>query len=147
MYTILLVILLTAAAVDLLTFKIPNRIIVWGIALGILCRLFYGGWMEAAAGAAGIFIPSCLLLVLYRFRVIGAGDVKLFSVAGSFLGITDTINALLPVLFFSGALSFVCFIIYFFRERDQIFQKCHKIPMAVPVFLGILWHLQHSGAL
>lgn len=145
MYIVLLVILLTAAAVDLFTLRIPNRIIVCGIASGMICSILQKGGQGIWESIAGILIPAVIPAVLYRFRIIGAGDVKLIAVAGSFLGVSVTLQCLFPILLFAGALSLLCFLMFLFRERRNAFHHRHMIPMAVPIFLGVFWYLHTNG--
>lgn len=146
MYFVLLIILLTASAVDLATNRIPNRIAVCGILAGILCRLVRDGSMGVLISISGIFFPSLLLMFLYAFQVIGAGDVKLMSAVGSFLGIYDAFGCLIPILFFAGGLSFLFYLFILFHEKRNAFLRFHVIPMAVPIFLGVFWYLCRTGA-
>lgn len=141
MYIVLLIILLTVAGIDVKTNKIPNRMIVYGITSGILCRIVRDGTFGLILSVSGIFVPSVFFLFLYGCKMIGAGDVKLMSVAGSFLGAFDCIKCLIPILVFTGGFSLVCYLLILFRERQNAFHKFHKIPMAVPIFLGIFWYL------
>lgn len=146
MYIVLLIILLTAVVSDLVTKQIPNRVAVCGILSGLACRFARDGSAGIFISLTGIFLPSVFLLFLYWGGVIGAGDVKLMSAAGSFLGIYDAFSCLLPILFFAGGLSFIYYLFILFQEKKNAFQKFHVIPMAVPIFLGIFWYLCKTGA-
>lgn len=83
--TILSVILAAAAlGQDLKNGKIPNRLILTGAVLTIILCLFHGcSFPDAAAGAV---LPLLFPGILFFFRMIGAGDVKLLCVLGAILG-------------------------------------------------------------
>ena len=57
-------------------------------------------------------------MCLYRWSMIGAGDIKLFMVCGSFLGIKDT----LEVIFISFVIGAVLSILQLIKNRN-LFQR------------------------
>ena len=61
---------------------------------------------EGSAGAVhflmNISIPVILLFLLFSLCILGAGDIKLFSIAGGFLTLTQ-LCYLIPVAFVVGA--------------------------------------------
>jgi prepilin peptidase CpaA len=85
-----------AACFDLCTAKIPNAVLLSALAGGAalrltaLCRLgvpaFGSVLREGARGLCGLLIPMLLLLPVWHFRMIGAGDIKLLSVIGFLAG-------------------------------------------------------------
>ena len=90
---IALVLVIVAAVHDLREFRIPNRLIVAGIVVGvsvIVIRAFTGEYignyiLGTLAGLAG-------MTFLYIIRAVGAGDVKLLAVSlitGIFTGIVE----------------------------------------------------------
>lgn len=48
-------------------------------------------------------IPFVVLFILYLLHVIGAGDIKLFSVVGGFLGVFQVVNIII-LAFIIGAI-------------------------------------------
>lgn len=83
-------ILLTASLVDLHDKIIPNELVLFGLAAGLLL-LFIApypqkSWVEALAGAGAGFGVLLLLALIVRGGM-GLGDVKLAAVIGLFLGI------------------------------------------------------------
>ena len=87
----LLTVLVFAVAADFREMRISNRLIASGSPLRIL-----------GEGGAGIVhflviisIPVILLFLLFQLRVIGAGDIKLFSVAGGFLSMRQLLYVIL----------------------------------------------------
>jgi prepilin peptidase CpaA len=92
---VLIVLLIMAAVIDTRSLRIPNRLTVAGMVLGLLLNSWPGlagstGFLMALAGlGAGL----ALLLPLYVFRMIGAGDVKLMAMVGAFVGVHDIVQA------------------------------------------------------
>jgi prepilin peptidase CpaA len=80
--------LLTEAAVlcDLSSGRIPNGLILAGLGLGVIYQYFSAGLMGLLLCLGGILLPLILMGPLYYFRMIGAGDIKLFCALGGFLG-------------------------------------------------------------
>ena len=97
----LLIIAAAAAYMDLRYAKVKNALIIAGFAAGLVLRLiFAGAWTKNYAGTltflfrpefslnvfleglAGAAVPFVILYFFYHLRLIGAGDVKLFCVAG-----------------------------------------------------------------
>lgn len=98
-FATLVVLLAVAVATDIASRRIPNRLIVAGLAIGLLWQGLApaGRWpfdpSEPGAGGllASLVGATVLLLVFFPFyvlRVMGAGDVKLMAVIGAFLGAT-----------------------------------------------------------
>jgi prepilin peptidase CpaA len=100
---------------DLLFRRIPNGLVLAGIALGLLFQTW-------AANGAGLFSPGgsglgyngallgglaglALFLPLYALRAMGAGDVKLLAMAGVWLGVSGIAWAALWTLVAGGVLS------------------------------------------
>jgi prepilin peptidase CpaA len=127
--TILVLLGLLALAVffDLRARKIPNKLILLGLALGFgLASLQETtGLMDALAGFG---IGFAVFLPLYVLRIFGAGDVKLMAVVGSFLGVTGTIGAMLSGLVAGGVLT-IGYGLYLGRLREILrntwFMVCH----------------------
>ncbi len=106
---------LTAVVCDLRARRIPNALVVAGVALGLLFQTvaplgdgLFGhpagalGWAPALLGGLlglGLFLP------LYALRAMGAGDVKLLAMVGVWLGAPSVANAALWTLLAGGVLS------------------------------------------
>ena len=101
---ILFVLLVTASVCDYRTHKIPN----WLTAGGIVFALIYNtaapsypdqGFLWALGG---LMVGFVVLLPCYALRIMGAGDVKLMAMVGAFLGVTDTLHAIIYSLIAGG---------------------------------------------
>jgi prepilin peptidase CpaA len=101
---VLIVTLIVAAVVDLRSYRIPNWLTVSGMVFGLIYNLIVptapnGGLLWSLQGLATGFF---LMLPLYLLRVMGAGDVKLMAMAGSFLGVDGVFQAALWVFLTGG---------------------------------------------
>lgn len=85
---IMSLLLITEAAVlcDLESGRIPNGLILAGIGMGVIYQCCAEGAVGLILCLGGMILPVILLGFLYYFRMIGAGDIKLFCVLGGFLG-------------------------------------------------------------
>ena len=77
---------LGAMCMDLLKQKVSNIWILTGWCLGLCYWIFRNGISGVFVFCPGMICPLLLLYPLFYFRMLGAGDIKLFSVLGGFLG-------------------------------------------------------------
>ncbi len=103
----LLVILLTAAATDLTDGKISNRLIVFGMLSGLAFRIYGEGGAGILIFLVHISIPVILFYLLFQMRALGAGDIKLFSVIGSFVSVKELLFMMVCSLFMGAVLGTV----------------------------------------
>ncbi len=80
---------------------------------------------------AGIALPFVLLWVFFRFRKMGAGDIKLFCVLGAFMGPGDILKCMLCSFVCGGAVAFMN-ICVFGRGKEKRFSKLHVALLTVP---------------
>jgi prepilin peptidase CpaA len=85
---VLLVMLLTAALLDVLYRRIPNWLTVSGVVLGIAMNTVIGPTPVAGLGfsLAGLGVAFGIYVALYALRAMGAGDVKLMAAIGALVG-------------------------------------------------------------
>lgn len=109
----LLAIVMAAVLCDLQSQRIPNGIIV----TGMICGFCYQIWKEGSIGfilfAGGSLMPIMLFGILYYFRMIGAGDIKLLCVLGAFLGPCECVACMIAAVLVGGGIS----LILIFRRR------------------------------
>lgn len=115
------IILLTLAiASDARTYKISNKIILLFLVVGFLTNFYLTGISGIVLSFYGAIIPVLLLFILYVLKMLGAGDIKLFSAIGSIMG--------LEFILFTISYSFVCggiialFLIIIRKNSKQRFQ-------------------------
>lgn len=85
---LLLGLLVAAAVIDLRCHRIPNLISLGGsiICLGLYIGLLGFGHEGLLTGLAGMGVGLLIFLPFYAMGGMGAGDVKLMAMAGTFLG-------------------------------------------------------------
>ena len=82
----LIVLVAAAAWSDLRTRRIPNWITVPGALLGFALQAWHSGLGGALSSLAGTGLGLGIFILLYAAGGMGAGDVKLFSAVGAFMG-------------------------------------------------------------
>lgn len=104
-----LILALGAVEMDLRSRRIANVWLAAGWAAGFWIQLSPGG-RGAAAFAAGSFLPLALLAVLFWFRMLGAGDIKLLSALGGLMGASAVLQCIFWISVWSGVLhrNFIC---------------------------------------
>lgn len=138
---ILISIVSIAACMDLKQEKINNRFIVACWILGI-------GYQAGARGLDGVWTyfagavwPIVLLFVLFWFRMLGPGDIKLFSVIGGFVGpaviskcivLSFVLGAVLSIGFILVCGNFTARLMYFTNYINQIMTMKKALPYYVP---------------
>jgi prepilin peptidase CpaA len=103
-----LVILLTAACItDLRTRRIPNLLVVATAVIGTIAAVVAKSWSAGFIQAGTGFGTGLLIwLPFYALGMMGAGDVKFFAAASTFLGPRSAIEASLYTALFGGVLAF-----------------------------------------
>jgi prepilin peptidase CpaA len=86
-----------SAFFDITMRRIPNWLILIGVASGLTIAAFHGGQVFLQS-FLGLIIGIAILVLPFAMGWIGAGDVKFFGVTGALLGVL-----LLPRIFFYSA--------------------------------------------
>ena len=98
----LLLLLGVAVWMDVQKGKISNRLIVFGIGLGLMFRIDTCGVYGLFLFLRNISFPVILFYLLFLMHALGAGDIKLFSMIGSFLSLKGLCHCI-GYAFFMGA--------------------------------------------
>lgn len=149
-----------AAFQDIRTRRISNKLIYVGICLGFLMNYVHLGIFGLKRSFIGIAIPIVVLMGLFVIRGLGAGDIKLFSVAGAFLGFQFSIRLIIVSLFVGAAFGLIkivlnksissCFnnmsnylsYIYTFKEvKPYTRNENNTIHFSIPILIGIVLHM------
>lgn len=93
--SLLLALLSLAAWSDVRARRIPNALVAVGLAGGLVAGFAQDGWSGLSAALLGAAAGFVCFFPLYVMRAMGAGDVKLMSAAGAFLGAPLALSAAL----------------------------------------------------
>lgn len=112
--TLLAVLLLGAVLTDLHSRRIPNTLVLAGVAFAFIVHTIALGTGTAPLAGSSWWAPLTGLLTglaslfpLYLLRATGAGDVKLMGMVGAFVGVQSVLTATLYTLLAGGLLSLV----------------------------------------
>ena len=148
-WAIFILIALTAAVADLLTFRIPNAIVIallalFGVAAIIaMIRHTHIPWFNHLA--AGI-LSLAVGLLLYKFRQMGAGDAKLLAVIALWAGLSRLIPLLFAVAVAGLLVLLVILLLRYLvagriREKSslpRVLRKREGIPYGIGIALGAI---------
>ena len=148
----------TAVLTDLRDRVIPNDLIVTGLFWGLTGQIFIRGMRGAADWAGGAVMPLLVLGILFYFRMMGAGDIKLLCMIGGFLGSRYSLQCIFYSILCGGAVSAVLIIkrnnlysrLFYFKTYVELFVKTKqwssylcgndedgRFCFSVPVLMGL----------
>lgn len=84
-YVCLFIFLLGAVGYDIDYRRIPNFWNLFGILSGLTISCMESGVYGGIFSLFGIVLPLAVLFVFFIWRILGAGDIKMLSVIGSFV--------------------------------------------------------------
>lgn len=152
-----------AVAADLKIHKIPNKVILYGLAAGICCRCMENGLGAVIDVVVSMIIPFFMLFPVFCAGMLGAGDIKLLCMAAT---VMEPVEALY-LLFYACVLGavwaavkiirdkslkrrFTCLKMYLFRcldtgQVEKYFLKEQgyddTIAFALPIGISFLLHV------
>ena len=107
-----MLLLLLAALADLKTDRIPNGFVALGIVIGVLGSLWQGVDIRQTVGS--MLFSFLLMYPLFKIGAMGAGDIKVFMMIGSFVEMKE----LLMILILSFAIGALCSLIKLLSEHN-----------------------------
>ena len=118
----LLLLLIAAVFMDFQYNRIFNGWILFGILIGLFFRVRENGLYGIYGAGISMALSFGILFPVYKIGGIGAGDVKLFVMIGSFVSADFLLHAILYSFVIGGALSIGKIVLEEnFRERMQYF--------------------------
>ena len=111
-----------SVVMDIREARIDNGWIFFSICMGGILQILQGGADKLFPFAAGTILPFVFLGILFYFRMLGPGDIKLFCALGGVMGIRDIVWCI-AVSFLFGAVISVAILIFCgdIRQRFQYF--------------------------
>lgn len=140
--------LVAAAANDFAARIIPNRIPLLLLALGLVLHIAQGSLWPALATAGGVF---AVLFLLWRFGVMGGGDVKLLA-ATAFCVAPATVPALIVRVGLAGGVLGVAYLaarllVKSPRGPAPRPMPNRRAPLAARVLRAEAWRIGHRSPL
>lgn len=160
--------LIIAVLTDFKYDRIYNGWIFSGILSGLFFRIQESGWYGAGGALISMLIPFALLYPLYKIGALGAGDIKLLIMSGSFFKAEESVYIIIFSFTIAAILSLIKMTVkrnlkermqyllsYLFGtlttrqwkmyeespEADARTYKSNKIHFALPVFISVMLRL------
>lgn len=133
---ILLFLLMVAVFTDARTDKIPNRLIITGLFLGLGTCILEEGVIGVPHWIFRISIPIILFYILFFFGTLGAGDIKLFSVIAGFLTMKEFFTCVTAAFLAAGVIA-LGKLIFSHKVKNP-----HTMHFSVPILAGYLYYCQ-----
>ena len=133
-HLILYLLLIAAVIQDFDCMKVSNRLILTGLGGSLSFRLLGGESEQIIWFLPDIIIPVIVLYLLYLAGILGAADIKLFSVIAGFLTMEEWWTVM-AAAFLSGAVICVGKLALNSQKRD------HTIHFSIPILAGYLYYL------
>ena len=106
-YAVLVLLVTITAVYDIQFRRIPNSLVLTGLVLSLIIQVTFNEFYGFKAWGYGMLTGLALFLPLYALHAMGAGDVKLVAMVGSFLDAGSAIGVVLTTLLVGGVLSVV----------------------------------------
>ena len=127
----LLIIIFSAVITDVVSNKIPNILVVFGIVLAFYFQVFHVSGYGFFVWLTGLLTGFAIFLPFYFVRGMAAGDVKLMATVGAFVGWGMTLKIALLTCVFGGIIGIVYILI-----KGRLIQAFRNIGLILmPVFM------------
>jgi prepilin peptidase CpaA len=164
-YGVLVLMVTIAAVYDIQFRRIPNGLVLIGLVFSLIIHVTFNEFYGFKAWGYGMLTGFALFLPLYALRAMGAGDVKLMAMAGSFLDAGSAIGVVLTTLVVGGVLAIVValrngvlrqaignihtlLVLTLFKklsggnaQLEQLPSSAGNLPYAVAIAIGTLIHV------
>mgnify|MGYP000069324400 CR=1 FL=1 len=138
-----------AALMDIQRAKVDNGWLLFCVLVSLFTRIWKMDVSSLGTWICGLLVPILILGILFIFRMLGAGDIKLLSVIGSMIGPTKILNCI-SYSFLIGAVISAALMIYLLHYISAYFKTGKREPyyksgmplenfhFTVPIFLSAL---------
>ena len=92
---------------DVATRRIPNKLTYFAMLVALAGRFAMQGWRGLGSGIAGGLIGGGAFLIFFLVHAMGAGDVKLITAVGCFVGPATTIEIVFASAIAGGILAII----------------------------------------
>lgn len=129
---------------------------------GFIRAALHGGVYEFTEAVIGMTLPFIIFFVFFILGMMGAGDIKLFVVLGSWMKSERILNVMLLTFLIAGIYAFIALIIkrellerlmVFIRYIKEMFMSgirsdylkqadgCFKIRLGIFIFIAVIFNL------
>ena len=165
-YGLLFLVLVSASLFDLWQYRVPNVLCGAALMMSLIRRFEVQGFSGIFPWLIGIIVPFILCYGFFRTRMMGAGDSKLLSVVGSFVGVSLLLKILFAALCIGAVMSLIKMVVCHnvisrFQRLFQYASRCMQnrrpeayydleqegdggvIPLSIAISLATLWCLYY----
>ena len=126
-----------AALMDIQRAKVDNGWLLFCVLVSLFTRIWKMDVSSLGTWICGLLVPILILGILFIFRMLGAGDIKLLSVIGSMIGPTKILNCISYSFLIGAVIS-----AYFKTGKREPYYKSgmplENFHFTVPIFLSAL---------
>lgn len=101
--SLIITLVILAVINDLYNYRVSNKIIFPFCITGIMYNLLLENHQYFVSSIIGLAVPLVILFPLYITKMFGAGDIKLFSALGAFIGLRPVLTSM-AYSFIAGAI-------------------------------------------
>lgn len=130
-----------AVVFDVKTDRIPNILNGTGCLAGLLSQLMENGIKGAFGSLAGMLIPVGILFALFVFRIVGAGDIKLLAMIGTFV-CTDIWIVMALAFLMTAVYGAAVLLRKLMMAGSRSFTRIH---MSIPIAVGAVFYIAGGG--
>lgn len=144
---------------DVKNARIDNGWILFSVCVGLYFKIYKGGFPAVISFAVGMMTPLALLGILFYFRMLGPGDIKLLCALGGVMGSREIVCCIIASFLMGAVMSMAILIFYgnvsqriqylyqYLQEylhtgiRKPYYKKgmpLENIHFTVPVFLSVV---------
>lgn len=128
---LMMVYLCGAVGLDIWKRKIPNEYILSGFMILIFVRGTYGIIEEC-------LVMGILIIPLYLYGVLGAGDIKLLCVLAGYYTAKMMTNVLVYAFVLTALAAVSIKVSLFLNKADE---KVYDFPFTIPILLSLISHI------
>jgi len=132
-YIELAVLTVLALLSDIKTYRIKNVIVLPFILIGLATNCLQEGFGGAVHYLFAALLPLLLLIILYMARMLGAGDIKLFSAVGAIMGVRFVLYCM-AYSFLSGGIIALALILLRKNWKERINHLTKYIQLCFTTF-------------
>lgn len=138
-YGILFLFLVSASLYDLWQYRVPNVLCITALIVSLFRHLELQGISGIVPWFLGIIIPFILCYLFFLCHMLGAGDSKVLSAIGSFVGIRLLVRILILSIALGAVMSLVKMVIHRnglqrFRRFFQYITLCKQMHTYLPYY-------------